>query len=166
MPITLGSNIASLRSQRQLFNSSNELSSVFERLSSGQRINKASDDAAGLAIADSLRTDSRVYAQGVRNLNDGLSALQIADGAISELSGVTARLIELAEQSANGALSNVQRKSLDQEAQSLRDEYLRIIQSTEFNGRQVLTSEYGTLRLQAGFGIDGGDREYSGRTSR
>ncbi len=76
MSISLGSNIASLQAQRQLFETEQKLSTVFERLSSGQRINRASDDAAGLAIASSLNTDTRVYTQGIRNFNDGLSFLQ------------------------------------------------------------------------------------------
>ena len=75
MAITLGSNIASLRGIRQLNKTSSELGTVFERLSSGQRINKASDDAAGLAIAEALKADSAIFNQGVRNLADGLSLL-------------------------------------------------------------------------------------------
>jgi hypothetical protein len=78
MPITLGSNIASMRGQRQLAKTSHELGAVFQRLSSGQRINKASDDAAGLSIADSLNARSRIYNQGIRNLNDGQSLLSIS----------------------------------------------------------------------------------------
>ena len=119
MPITLGSNIASLRGQRQLAKTSAELGTVFQRLSSGQRINKASDDAAGLSIADSLNAKSRIFNQGVRNLNDGLSLLSIADSAIENLSGIVIRLEELAEQSANGVYTNKQRKALDDEAQAL-----------------------------------------------
>jgi hypothetical protein len=98
MAITLGSNIASLRGQRQLSRTGQELGTVFQRLSSGQRINRASDDAAGLAIADSLNARSRVYNQGVRNLNDGLSLLSIADSAIANLSDIVIRLEELVAQ--------------------------------------------------------------------
>jgi flagellin len=102
MAITLGSNIASLRGQRQLAKTSAELVTAFERLSSGQRINEASDDGAGLAIADSLNAKSRILNQGVRNVNDGLSLLSIADSAIEILSDIVIRLEELAEQAANG----------------------------------------------------------------
>ena len=108
MAVNLGSNISSLRSQRMLSLSSEKLSSTFERLSSGQRINKASDDAAGLAIADNLRTKSRVFTQGVRNVNDGISLLNIADGAVSQLTNITTRLTELAEQAANGIFGMTQ----------------------------------------------------------
>ncbi len=104
MAITLGSNIASLQAQRQLFKTEQNLSTVFERLSSGQRINRASDDAAGLAISESLNTDRRVFNQGIRNLNDGLSVLNIADSTVAELSGIVIRIQELAEQAANGSL--------------------------------------------------------------
>ncbi len=155
MPITLGLNISSLRSQRQLARSSDELSNVFTRLSSGQRINKASDDAAGLAIADSLNADSRVFNQGVRNLNDGISVLNIADGALQELTNITFRLTELAEQAANGTLGIAQRTSLDEEAQALKAEYFRIAKTTEFNGRKLFEGDYGILSLQAGYGTSG-----------
>lgn len=98
MAATLGANIASLRGQRQEGRTSAELGTVFERLSNGQRISRASDDAAGLAIADSLNAKSRVFCQGVSNRIDGISLLSIADSAIESLSGITARLVELAEQ--------------------------------------------------------------------
>ncbi len=154
MPITLGLNLSSLKTQTQLSRTSDELSNVFTRLSSGQRINKASDDAAGLAIADSLNADSRVYAQGVRNLNDGISVLNIADGALQELTNITFRLTELAEQAANGTLGSSQRASLDEEAQALKKEYLRISKTTEFNGRKLFDGQYGVLSLQAGYGTN------------
>ena len=112
MALTLGTNIASLRSQRQLTRNSSELSTVFERLSSGQRINSASDDSAGLAIADSLRADVRIYNQGVRNLNDGISLLNIADASLDSLTTIVTRLEELASQAANGVYGTAQRAAL------------------------------------------------------
>lgn len=154
MTITLGSNLASLRGQRQLAKTSTALSAVFERLSSGQRINRASDDAAGLAISDSLRADSRVFNQGVRNLNDGLSLLNIADQAVENLSTIIIRLEELAEQAANGIYGSQQRAALDAEAQALSDEFLRISRTTEFNGLKLFTGENHTVSLQAGIGTD------------
>ncbi len=153
MSLTLGLNISSIKAQRRLSENTSELSKVFERLSSGQRINRASDDAAGLAISESLRADSRVFNQGVRNLNDGISLLNIADGAIESLSKIVIRLSELAEQSANGSYNAEQRAALDLEAQALSDEYLRIAQSTEFNGVKLLDGSLGDgLRLQGGYG--------------
>ena len=154
MSITLGSNISSLRGQRQLAKTSAALSTTFQRLSSGSRINKAADDAAGLAIADSLNANSRVFNQGVRNLNDGLSLLNIADKAIENLASIVIRLEELAVQSANGVYSDQQRRALDGEAQALSDEYFRISKTTEFNGQRLFTGENPIVSLQAGIGTD------------
>lgn len=128
--LTINSNIASLNAQRSFGNATKRLSDSFTRLSSGLRINRAVDDAAGLSISESLKLDTRVFNQGIRNLNDGASVLSIADGALSELSSIMVRLNELAEQSANGTLGNRQRLALDQEAQSLAREYNRIARST------------------------------------
>ncbi len=156
MTVKIGSNVHSLKAQRSLEEATSQLSSVYEKLSSGQRINKASDDAASLAIADSLRANSRVFNQAVRNLNDGISVVSIADGAISQLSNLTTRILELAEQAANGTYSAIQRAALDKEAQALSDEYSRIIQSTEFNGIKILDGDYANgLILQGGFGTQG-----------
>ncbi len=119
------------------------------------RINRASDDAAGLAIASSLNSDSRIFTQGVRNLNDGLSVLNIADGAVGELTNIVTRLKELTEQAANGTFNTSQRKALDSEAQALSDEYLRIAQTTAFNGQKLFDGSMQGLTLQAGYGADG-----------
>jgi flagellin len=97
-----------------------------------------------------LKADTRLFNQEVRNLNDGLSLLNIADGALNELSNIVTRLSELSEQSANGTLGNKQRLSLDQEAQSLSKEYNRIARSTEFNGRKIFNGDFGNLSLAAG----------------
>ena len=107
MAVRIGSNIASLNAQGRLNQATDALSSTYERLSSGMRINKASDDPAGLAVSSSLNVDSRVYSQGIRNINDGLSLLNVAEGALFELSSITTRQQELAEQSANGVYSNL-----------------------------------------------------------
>ena len=127
MPITMGSNIASLQARRVLDSTTKAVGKVQERLASGMRINRASDDAAGLAIAETLKADSKVFAQAIRNVNDGVSALNIAESAIAELSGIVNRIRELATQSANGALSNTQRESLDKEDLSqVFDDFVRI----------------------------------------
>ena len=110
MAIKIGSNIPSLQAQRRLGEATSSLSKISERLSSGQRINRVSDDAAGLAIADDLNAKSRIFTQAIRNGNDGISLLNIADSAIENLSGVVSRIRELAEQSANGTYSNKQRE--------------------------------------------------------
>ncbi len=150
MPITLGTNISSLQAQRRLGTSSAKLSTTFERLSSGQRINRASDDAAGLAIADSLRADQRVATVAIRNANDGISTIAITDSALGEIGNVLSRLAELAEQSANGVYSIEQRSALSNEFVSLASEIERIAVTTEFNGVKLLSGN-SSVTLQVGF---------------
>lgn len=150
--LTINSNIASLNAQRNLTQASKKLTGTFTRLASGLRINSAADDAAGLAISESLKADTRVFLRGIKNLNDGMGALNIADGALDELSGITVRLRELATQGANGTLSYKQRLALDQEAQSLAQEYNRIARSTAYNGRTLFDAGFGGLSLAAGGG--------------
>ena len=150
MAITLGSNIASLQAQRSLSRSSNQLSDVYQKLSSGMRINKAADDAAGLAIADSLKAQQRVAGVAVRNANDGISSIAIADSAMSEVGNVLSRLAELAEQSANGVYSSQQRSALANEFVALGSEIERIAVTTEFNGVKLLSGG-ATVTLQVGF---------------
>ena len=149
MTITLGSNISSIRAIRSAQSTSSRLEEVFTRLSSGQRINSAADDAAGLAIADSLRVNSRIYGQAIRNVNDGLSMIAIAEGAIQQLSGLMTRIAELAEQSANGVYGTAQRTAMTREVDALKDEYNRIVGSTTFNGKQLLADSSAT-HLQLG----------------
>jgi flagellin len=154
MSIKIGSNLASINAQRRLGDATSSLSSIYEKLSSGQRINRASDDAAGLAIADDLNAKGRIYTQGIRNGNDGISLLNIADSAIDALTSVVVRIRELSEQSANGTYSDAQRKALDAEAQALSKEFTRITQSTSFNGLRIFDGSLGTgVRLQLGVGV-------------
>ena len=138
--LTLNSNIAALSAQRRLANSTQRLGVSFERLSSGLRINRASDDAAGLAIADSLRTDTRLFNAASRNINDGLSMLNIAGGALDQQSQILQRLIEIAEQSVNGVYTNTQRDSMTAEYRSLMKEFGRLGDTTSFNGQNLLRS--------------------------
>jgi flagellin len=157
MPITLGSNVTSLQAQRRLGQATDALSKTYERLSSGQRINRASDDAAGLAIADSLKATARIAAVAVRNANDGISTIAIADSALGEIGNVLSRLAELSEQSANGVFSATQRSALQNEFTALGSEIERIAVTTEFNGVKLLSGG-NELVLQVGFN--------SGSTSR
>ena len=150
MAITLGSNIVSLQAQRRLSIASDALSTTFEKLSSGQRINRASDDAAGLAIADSLKADQRVATVAIRNANDGISTIAIADSALGEVGNVLSRLAELAEQSANGVFTATQRSALSNEFVALGSEIERIATVTKFNG-VVLLSGTQTFTMQVGF---------------
>lgn len=155
MPLTIGSNISSLRVQSSLARNSADLAGTFERLSSGLRINRASDDAAGLAVSSLLGADRRVYSQGIRNLNDGLSFLSVAEGAIGQLSNIVIRQRELAEQAANGTFTGSQRVALNNEAQSLAAEYQRILETTGFNGMNLLDGSTTSVSMQAGYGSTG-----------
>ena len=152
--VSLNSNIASLKAIRKLSDASSELSSTFERLSSGQRINRAADDAAGLAVSSTLNAKAKVYTQAVRNLNDGISYLNIADGATHELKNILFRLRELSTQSSSGTYTDTQRQALDTEAQAMQGEYNRILSTTQFNGQAIFTGN-SALTVQAGYGQSG-----------
>lgn len=138
MTIRIGSNIQAIAGVRQLNQTSKSLNDVYQRLSSGQRINKASDDSAGLAIADAFRADQRVASVAIRNINDAISAVNITTSAINQQKNVLFRLGELAEQSANGVYSAEQRNALNNEYQALIKEFDRIAVTTEFNGEKLL----------------------------
>jgi flagellin len=153
MGINIRTNVTSLQAQRQLGDSTGLLTTAYERLSSGLRINRAKDDAAGLAIAESLKADARVANVGIRNANDGISVISIADQAIGQIANVLGRLAELASQSANGVYGNTQRSALQNEFIALTSEIERIAYSTEFNGLRLLSGG-GTVVFQVGFDGD------------
>jgi len=152
MALIVNNNIASITAQRNLGISTRELQGSVARLSSGLRITKASDDAAGLGISETLRAQLRSINQAVRNSNDGISLLQIADGGAANIGGLLARLRELAEQSASGILGSNERSFLDQEFVALRSEIDRIAVVTEFNGVKLLSgADNSGLSIQIGF---------------
>jgi flagellin len=148
--IKIGKNILAENIVRNLTRNATDLSTVFERLSSGQRINKASDDPAGLAIASDLQVRTRIINQGLRNVNDGISFLAIAEGGLESLTEIITRQKELAGQAANGTYSLKQRQALDNEARALTDEYNRIVATTTFNGINVFSA--GDVVVQSGIG--------------
>ena len=150
MTINIRTNVASLTAQRNLGSSTGSINSAYERLSSGLRINHARDDAAGLSIAESLKADAKVASVGIRNANDGILIISIADQAIGQISNVLSRLAELAQQSANGVYSNMQRSALANEFQALTSEIERIAVTTEFNKLQLLSGG-GEVVFQVGF---------------
>lgn len=152
MPIGLRTNIAAVNAIRRLELAGRDLSSTFNRLSSGLRIVNPSDDAAGLSIGTSLKSDARVYAQGIRNVNDGVSVLNIAEGALGQLSNIVTRQRELAEQAANGVYSGRQRLALQQEANALVKEYNRIVRSTTFNNQSIISGSGNNYSVQQGYG--------------
>lgn len=150
MALNIRTNVPSIGAQRNLAESSDRLATAYQRLSSGLRINRASDDAAGLAIAETLKVDARVAAVGIRNANDGISIITITDSAIGQITNVLSRLAELAEQSANGVFSNGQRSALQLEFTALTSEVERIALTTEFNGLRLLSGG-GQVVFQVGF---------------
>ena len=140
MGLRVNSNTASINAQRNLSNTTTNLQKSLQRLSSGLRITRAADDAAGLAISEGFRADIRSIAQAQRNANDGISLLQIGEGALNETSGLLIRQRELAIQAANGTLGSSERTTINNEYQDLTSEINRIAAVTQFNGTAILAS--------------------------
>jgi flagellin len=150
MSLVINTNVASINSQRQLMNSGNALDRSTERLASGQRINSAKDDAAGLAISNRMTSQVRGLNQAVRNANDGVSLVQTAEGALQEVTNILQRMRELSIQSANGIYSDADRNTLNAEVQQLKLELNRIAETTSFNGQPLLDGSLGNTTLQVG----------------
>jgi flagellin len=150
MALVINTNVASLNSQRQLMNSGSALDKATERLSSGNRINSAKDDAAGLAIANRMTSQVRGLDQAIRNANDGVSMIQTAEGALQESTNILQRMRELSVQSANGIYSDSDRKTLQAEVKQLQSELTRISETTTFNGQKLLDGSLGTKQIQVG----------------
>ncbi len=148
MAISVLSNTASTAAQRHLTRSQRSLNTSLGRLASGLRIVRSSDDAAGLAISESLRSQVRSLGMARRNAADGISMSQAAEGALNETHGLLMRMRELSVQAANGTMDSAQRGMIDDEFTSLRSEIDRIAAVTEFNGMSLLAS--GTADLQVG----------------
>lgn len=150
MALPVVTNISSLNAQRNLQSSTKDLQKSLERLSSGLRINRAGDDAAGLAISEGLRSQIRGLNQAVRNANDGLSLIGTAEGAINSYTEILQRLRELAVQSANDTNSASNRSALNQEGNQLLEELQRISSTVEFNGTKLLDGSFTSKQLQVG----------------
>ncbi|VAX19587.1 Flagellin protein FlaA [hydrothermal vent metagenome] len=149
--------------QRNLMNSNNRLGENLARASSGKRINKAADDAAGLSIAMQLQADIRSADQAQRNVSDGASLTRVAEGGLSEISSLLTRGRELSIQAANGTLNDQQRSTLNQEITSIKEEVNRITGVTEFNGQKLLDGSLAAgapeqLSIQAGIQSTPNDR--------
>ncbi|GEA03243.1 flagellin [Alteromonas sp. KUL17] len=142
MSMFVNTNVSSLNAQRQLFDVSNSLSTSFERLSSGFRINSAADDAAGLQITDRMTSQVQGLNQAVRNANDAISLSQTAEGALSETTTALQRIRTLAVQSQNGINSDSDREALQKEVNALRTEISRIATTTQFAGVDVLSGAF------------------------
>ncbi|KMN36645.1 flagellin [Chromobacterium sp. LK1] len=139
MAITVNTNIASLNAQRNLGNSNNALQISLQRLSSGLRVNSAKDDAAGLAISQTLTAAIRGNNQSIKNANDGISVGQTAEGALGQIANNLQRIREIAVQASNGSVSNTNRSQLQSEVDQLTQEISRIVQTTQFNGTSLLS---------------------------
>jgi flagellin len=150
MSLVINTNISSLNSQRQLNGSGMALDRATERLSSGQRINSAKDDAAGLAISNRMTSQIRGLDQAIRNANDGVSLIQTAEGALQESTNILQRMRELAVQSSNGIYSDADRATLNAESKQLKSELDRIAKTTSFNNKNLLDGSLGTTKLQVG----------------
>jgi len=151
MGISVGVNVGLLRVNRNLNKTSDSLSTSFARLSSGQRISRSGDDAAGLAVADALSVSSRLMQVALRNANDGISAISIADNALGEIKNILQRQAELAQQAANGLFTSAQRSVLQSEFNDLGSEVERIATGTSYNGVSLLS---GGAELILQVGID------------
>ncbi len=152
MGIRVNTNVGSLNAQRHLYNTTMKFQKSMERLSSGMRINRSGDDAAGLAISESLKSDIRALQQASRNAADGISLVQVAEGSLDEVNNILLRLRELAEQSATETLGENEREYLNDEFQELLQEIDRIGTTAEFNGIMLLDGTANTLDVQVGIG--------------
>jgi flagellin len=150
MSLRIATNIQSLAAQRNLSNNTAVQNKSLEKLSSGSRINKAADDAAGLAISEKLRANIRSMKQASRNANDGISLVQVAEGAMNEVGNILVRMRELSIQGASDTISDTERGFIDKEVQALKGEIDRISNATEFNGTKLLNGTTSDLELQVG----------------
>ncbi|WP_397601186.1 flagellin [Silvanigrella sp.] len=147
-------NVTSITNQRHMRNTRKMLDQSLERLASGYRINKAADDAAGLAISEKLRSKIRGLQQAQRNANDGISLIQTAEGGMNEVQNMLIRMRELGVQAASDTIGPKERVYLDIEYQALKDEIDRVAYATEFNGTQLLDGTGGILEIQINTGGD------------
>tara|TARA_B100001971_G_C18268008_1_gene596129 strand:- start:61941 stop:62774 length:834 start_codon:yes stop_codon:yes gene_type:complete len=154
MGFRINTNVSSIAAQRSLSKNNRESQDTLSKLSSGTRITKASDDAAGLAISEKLKAQIRSNSQANRNANDGISMVQTAEGGLDEVSSILTRLRELSIQSASDTVGDTERGFTDMEYQNLKQEVERISQVTEFNGIKLLSGEGGQLDFQIGVNND------------
>jgi len=159
MPVRVFNNIASLNAQRILGNNNDRLAQSVERIASGIRINRGADDAAGLAISEALRSDIRALRQGIRNANDGISLINVTEGALNEQSSILIRLRELSSQAATGTVGSTERATIQLEFTALRNEVDRIAATAEFNGQKLVdgalaSSVAGANQILIQIGID------------
>ena len=154
MGLRINTNVGSLAAQRALGVTKFNLDNNLRKLSSGERITRAADDAAGLAISEKLKSHIRGIRQAKRNADDGISLIQTAEGGLNEISNIIIRLRELAVQAASDTVGDTERGFSDIEFQNLKDEIQRISDSSEFNGRKLLNGSGGVVDVQVGIHND------------
>lgn len=152
MGLSVNTNVAAINAYRNLSSTQNSLSKSLEKLSSGYRINRAADDAAGLAISEGLRSQVSGLTQAARNAQDGISVVQTAEGALTEVHSILHRMRDLAVQGANDSNSADARTNIKTESDQLQSELTRIANSTNFNGTDLLKG--GSMTFQVGAGSD------------
>ncbi len=150
MSLRINTNIQAISAQRHLANNVGKQNAALEHLASGTRINRAGDDAAGLAISEKLKANIRSMKQATRNANDGISLVQVAEGGMNEVSNILIRMRELSIQSSSDTIAQPERQFVDKEIQNLKSEIERIGQSSEFNGVKLLNGTAGPLDIQIG----------------
>ncbi len=154
MGLRIGTNVAALNAQKNLYMTQINANRSMARLASGMRINQAADDAAGLAISENLKGQIRGMRQANRNANDGISLVQVAEGSLNEVSNMLIRLRELGVQASSDTIGNTERKFLDVEYQQLKEEIQRITESTQYNGYELLNGTGGNIDIQVGVNND------------
>lgn len=150
MGMRISTNVASINSQRTMLSSQREIQKTFAQLSSGSRITKAADDAAGLGISENLKSQIRSVGQASRNANDGISMVQVAEGGLNEVSNILSRMRELGIQSASDTVGDRERGYIDQEVQQLKAEAERIAKTTRFGSTNLLDGTGSTFDIQVG----------------
>lgn len=150
MSLRIMTNEAALNAQRNLELTNNRLYSSLEKLSSGSRINRAADDAAGLAISDSLAANIRSIGQAIRNAQDGVSLIQVFEGGTNEINNMLIRMRELSMQAASDTVGDRERTLINNEVQELKKEVERVAQTTRYAGKNLLNGEAATLEFQVG----------------
>lgn len=150
MGLRIATNVPALTAQRNLYGTGNALQTSMARLASGARINKAADDAAGLAISENLKAQIRGFRQANRNANDGISLVQVAEGGMTEVSNMLVRLRELAIQAASDTIGERERAYTNIEYQQLKEEIERTANATKFNGVSLLNGTGGVFDFQVG----------------
>ena len=148
MGLRISTNVSALKAQQSLLQSKRASDKVFEKLSSGSRINRASDDASGLALSEAFKSNIRGLKQANRNAQDGISFLQIGEGALAEIGNILVRLRELSMQSASDTVGDRERKMISLEYSQLLNEVDRIAATTEFNGTSLLNGTGGKISFQ------------------